>query len=240
MKERSKLQRILKMLFLLASCALCTSTLPGVESRAAVRVEALGFPAIDPLSLPELTLCLGEGEVSLKMTLDGVTVSGLSQADVLSVKANVEDGKFEISTRTPELGFSGRYTAEGGVHRLPLGGQGDFNVTLTDVTSVWMVYYHEGQDVVTPERLSSSPTPVLAMEVDAFALDLMPSKASYHFDHFLDGDNGLGNAVNSFLNENAHEVFNDIKGQLLKQMGNAFAEVANLLLFNFSEDQILQ
>ncbi|XP_071439963.1 protein takeout-like [Hetaerina americana] len=206
-------------------------------------VADLDVPPIDPLSLAELTLSLGEGEVNLKMTLTEVIVRGLSQAEVMSVKTNVEDGKFEISTRTPELEFTGQYFAEGGVHSLPLSGQGSFNVTLDDVTSVWMVYYHETETVVTPERLSSAANgsavgPGRAMEVDAFTMDLMPSKASYYFDHFLDGDNGLGKAVNSFLNENAHEVFNDIKGQLLEQLGKAFADIANSLLFNFREDQV--
>ncbi|KAG8227709.1 hypothetical protein J437_LFUL007991 [Ladona fulva] len=102
----------------------------------------------------------------------------------------------EISTRTPRLQITGVYKGEGGIGYLPLEGQGAFNVSMVDVTSAWMVYYREvALPSSPPEAMPEDADEAsLGMEVETFALDVMPAKVSYYFDRFLDGDNGLGEA----------------------------------------------
>ncbi|KAJ9577443.1 hypothetical protein L9F63_005944, partial [Diploptera punctata] len=138
--------------------------------------------------------------------------------------ANVAERKMEVTSRTPSLEATGNYVMEGGLLSFPLSASGEFHVNTTEALSVLIVYYKTEEDRLAVESLN---------------LDLIPSHISYDMGQALDGDNKLGEAMNTFLNENSHEVFTALKPRITRILGDILGDVIDHVLQQFTVDQLL-
>ncbi|XP_069682345.1 protein takeout-like isoform X2 [Periplaneta americana] len=184
----------------------------------------LGLKSLDPLDVPFLEMTQDNGNATIHIEFKNVRFEGLSNTNVTSVKANIEEHKLEITSRLPYLDIMGNFNAEGGVLSFPISAQGVFHVNTTDVIVVLIVYYVPSNLYLAVERLT---------------IDLIPSGITYDFDKYLDGDNKLGEAMNVFLNENSHEVFSAMKPQIVDMFSQVMTDVSDKVLHNFPADILL-
>ncbi|XP_067014619.2 protein takeout [Anabrus simplex] len=192
--------------------------------------EVLGVPSIDPLAVPVADLSFDSGNLTLLLTLKDISIMGMSQINVTSVKASLADYKFEIASKTPFFEVHGMFICDGGVLTFPLHSSGAFFVNMTDVTAVWILYYHE--------EVPSSGGPS-HFKIDDFGLDIIPSDIQFDFGAEMDGDNELGEAMNTFLNGNSHEIFNDVKPRITDLLGHIFSDLGNSVLASYSASTLL-
>ncbi|XP_026272219.1 uncharacterized protein LOC113202290 isoform X2 [Frankliniella occidentalis] len=185
-------------------------------------LSEVGIDALDPLAVKELELIKGKGKVAVTFEFHDVRFKGFSNSEVNSARMNVNDKKLEVSLRAPVYEIDGQYTCSGGVYELPISSNGHFAVTLTDVTSAWMLYF-----------LTKTTNNETQVAVNRFIVDVSPSNVVYRFDKKFDGENSLGEAMDEFMNENALEIYNDIKPQLMSMLSELFLERANQVLINF-------
>lgn len=47
----------------------------------------------------------------------------------------------------------------------------------------------------------------------------------FYFENLFNGNKALGDNMNQFLNENWNDIFNEIKGPLLKGFGRVFSTI---------------
>ncbi|XP_049851986.1 protein takeout-like [Schistocerca gregaria] len=190
---------------------------------------SLAVPETDPLHVDFVEVDEGSGNVSLRMSLSDINIAGLSDTNVVSVKANLLDSKFEVISKTPSFTVHGAFEGRGALLTFPLVANGLFWINMTDVTAVWILFYH------TEARQDGRRY----IALDEFGLDVIPSDVSYKFGEQLDGDNELGTAMNMFLNENSHEIFNQLKPRTTRIFSQLFRDVANQVLGSFPEDVLL-
>ncbi|XP_034238584.1 uncharacterized protein LOC117643676 isoform X2 [Thrips palmi] len=184
----------------------------------------IGLPSLDPFMVKHLTLKEGSGKVAVSFDFHDVRFKGFSGAEVYSARMNVNDKKLEVSLRAPVYEVDGFYSCEGAVYELPLSSNGRFTVTMTDVTSAWMLYF-----------LAKTANNDTMLAANRFIVDVSPANVVYRFDKKFDGENnlGIGEAMDEFMNENALEIYNIIKPQIMKIMGGKFLELANQVLMNY-------
>lgn len=58
-------------------------------------------------------------------------------------------------------------------------------------------------------------------------LQLNPKNISYHLENLFNGDKTLGDNMNKFLNENSHDIFNEMKSSIVEAIGVVITAVAN-------------
>lgn len=184
----------------------------------------IGLPPLDPFIVKHMTLKKGAGKVAVAFDLHEVRFKGFSGSEVNFARMNVNDKKLEVSLRSPVFEVDGFYACEGAVYELPLSSNGRFTVTMTDVTSAWMLYF-----------LSKTANNDTMLAANRFIVDVSPSNVVYRFDKKFDGENslGIGEAMDEFMNENALEIFNIIKPEIMKIMGEKFMELTNQVLLNY-------
>lgn len=183
----------------------------------------IGFEPLDPMFVKHLELEQGSGKVAVSFDFQDVRFKGFSASEVHSVRMNVNDKKLEVSLTAPVYEIDGLYSCSGGVYELPISSSGRFTVTMRDVTSAWMLYF-----------LTKKANNETAVGVNRFIVDLSPASVVYRFDKKFDGENslGIGEAMDEFMNENALEIYNDVKPKLMKMLSGLFLDMANAVLMS--------
>lgn len=77
------------------------------------------------------------------------------------------------------------------------------------------------------------------LQVSTQKLDLTVGKMRMRLNNLFNGDPILGETVNNFLNENSQEVFNEVKPEVAKQVGELVIKVMNDALGALPADKFL-
>ncbi|KAK7870181.1 hypothetical protein R5R35_012736 [Gryllus longicercus] len=102
--------------------------------------QELGLAALDPHLLPEMLLQYKQGQVAGKMLIRNTRSIGLTSAQVLAVRSNLNDSnKFhmEVDLYFPRIFMEGDYKAQGKIVVFPIEGKGVYNISLTGVSTTW-------------------------------------------------------------------------------------------------------
>lgn len=191
--------------------------------------KELNLKGIDPLEVPLLEVTEGSGNASLQMTFKNLQILGLGHMQILNVRSNLVDNKFEITIKTPYLDMVGQYSGEGGIMSFPISGHGEFYLNLTDVSAAWIIYLAQSDEFQGHTYYM----------IDQFLIDIIPSDISAHFGENIDGDNRIGSAFNLFFNENAHEIFKTVKPKISEALSNIFGNIANQILSRYPAEVLL-
>lgn len=65
------------------------------------------------------------------------------------------------------------------------------------------------------------------IEVQRTKLNLVPKKIFFSLENLFNGDKILGDTMNKFINENSHEIFNELKPSIVEGIGAIITSVAN-------------
>lgn len=173
-------------------------------------------PSIDPLQIDVSHFFTDQDKLLLNLTVTNVIIHGLTTLDISTINLNEEDGKVEIFGKTALISVEADLSSEGGILDFPLHGRGHLKLNLYDVSTALMVYYSDKKQIVS---------------VIKFMSDFTPSKIVAKFKGKIDEDDKLGQSVNTFLNENSYEIYNDSKSLILTALDKLFLRIVNNALF---------
>lgn len=65
------------------------------------------------------------------------------------------------------------------------------------------------------------------LEIQKTKLTLIPKKIYFFLENLFNGDKALGDNMNKFINENSHDIFNELKPSIVEAIGAIITSVAN-------------
>ncbi|XP_050540297.1 uncharacterized protein LOC126904935 [Daktulosphaira vitifoliae] len=192
-------------------------------------IPELFIPSCEPLFIPEVVMNQGnKGSVSVQSIYRNIRVYGPSQFVLKSVKVDLEKEKIRIKVWLPFLRMTADYSIEGRILMLPISGAGLSEGNYTNI---------EANVVVQANTIQLKGKK--HFNVQDVAIDFQIGHASIYLSDLFDGDTELGDAMNTFLNDNWRHVAQEFKPILEETIGDLFKKFANKLYHKFPKDDIL-
>lgn len=188
-------------------------------------IPDINVPVLDPMFVSSITLRQGD----LQSTFSQLQIRGLSKFITNSVSADADAMTLRLRLTIPELRITGQYNTDGRILLLAVKGSGTF----------WNVLGNVTVDAVDTLSLKSGSQGKQVLQVADQRLDINVSKMRMRLNNLFNGDPILGETVNAFLNENSQEVFNEVKPEISKQVGDLVIRVMNDALGSLPAEKFL-
>ncbi|KAJ1519758.1 hypothetical protein ONE63_005014 [Megalurothrips usitatus] len=163
--------------------------------------KSLGLPSIDPLHVDEVSLDLGKGPITLVLDIKDLDVVGLSSTTFKSTKLDREKRQLIMDCHTQHLRMDFQYKAGGKILVIAVQGDGPA--------------FFEYDDVNSTHTISFKPVEKKGKTywaVDDYKLDITPGSMKSHFQDLLKGNKAVSDQVNTFLNTEWKQFYQQIKG----------------------------
>ncbi|XP_067014589.2 protein takeout [Anabrus simplex] len=191
-------------------------------------IPELGIPSCEPLHIPEIVINQGRGAVSVQSTYSDILVSGPSEFDLKSVRLDLNKQKVKLKIHIPALRVTSKYTMEGRILLLPIQGNGIGAGNYTDIDATCSVL---GETV---NRKGWT-----YYNVKEFNVSFNIGHASVLLDDLFNGDKEMGDAMNTFLNENWRNVAQEIRPVMEDTIGEIFKTFCNKIYHKYPLEQLL-
>ncbi|XP_065170946.1 protein takeout-like [Atheta coriaria] len=164
-----------------------------------------------PLKLDQVVINVGE---SLEMKLNNLTITGIDIGTVNKVEINPETKQWLIELSSKHLTMILTYDIKGRILVLPIVGQGPGNLTLENPVFTYKFNY----------ELATKANNSYINMIDPL-LTYTTSKMNFHLENLFNGDERLGGAMNTFLNENWYDVNGEIGPSIAETMNTIVTSV---------------
>ncbi|KAJ3654884.1 hypothetical protein Zmor_014037 [Zophobas morio] len=175
----------------------CIKALDSVKQHFANGIPEFGFPPMNPLVIPEISL---DSDNSFKAAFKNVTIFHLDTLEVKDINFNLQENRFELKIFFPHLRISSIYNIQGKILFLQLDGHGPADGNLTGVdadVTLQAQRYKKGNN----EHLKFS-----TMEIDEKV-----HKAIFKFEGLFRNNPELTEQTNKILNENIDEILQELR-----------------------------
>ncbi|KAB0796070.1 hypothetical protein PPYR_10131 [Photinus pyralis] len=181
-------------------------------------------PSIAPLRIESLSIAQGSGPVNLVQNYTDVRYHYYELTTVTNVEATITDTEFRVRQETfaKNITFLANYKFDGNILTIPVVGEGKSSIVIGDVNIsmdfIGDVIERDGERYV---------------QIQTVKVGLNPATGTYKFENLFGGDDQKAEILHRVLNENAIEIFNDVRvgyeesvGQVVKKTINSiFAKV---------------
>ncbi|XP_063224511.1 circadian clock-controlled protein daywake-like [Bacillus rossius redtenbacheri] len=193
--------------------------------------KAYRVPPHDPLSISQVKIDdPAQGlEGGLHLILNDLKIYGLSHAVLESAKFDPKAKKFGWTLKVPQLALVSSYDMKGKMLMLPIQGNGDSSINMTDV-----IVKHE----FDYELLKRGNGKHYIKVVDN-KLTTTPAGMQIRMENLFNGDKLLGETTNTFLNENWHLMEKDFGPSLSDAIGQATHQLMSGVMENVPFEEIL-
>ncbi|XP_068086535.1 protein takeout [Anabrus simplex] len=171
------------------------------------------IPNLNPLKVTEIKVAQGN---DLTLTLKDIDIIGIPDVEIKEVKMDSKTLDTELHVFFPSFGIIGKYDINGKILVLPIKGDGNINLTQTDLDVVYKVKLPKKTKADGKEYLSPEDGKV----------DFKTSRSYINLDNLFNGDKALGDNTNKFLNEN----WMDVIQELGPPVGEAIAQIISEIL----------
>jgi len=159
---------------------------------------------LEPLVISSAQIGEGKGAVNVAQNYKNFKIYGISDSIVDSVNFTISDDQrscsLNLKAHSPEYRFEADYKLSGRVLLLPVVGDGQCNVTSKNINveiyTHGELYEKKGKDYMR------------ATTVD---IKLNPGLVTYYFGNLFNGDKVLGDRINTLLNDNWKEIYEDVR-----------------------------
>ncbi|XP_069689882.1 protein takeout-like [Periplaneta americana] len=184
------------------------------------------IPVLEPLVIQSVRVDGGQELAGSFITLDDMSISGLSRANLENIKIDLEKNQIDWELSVPRIEIQCKYTVKGRVLILPIEGNGNGNITLTNVSLLYSFDFKQEKNSAGQEFL----------RIQGSRLNFDTSRAYIRLDNLFNGDKFLGNSMNRFLDENWREVVKDVGPYIADAIGQAIKQIissiANLVPYD--------
>lgn len=168
------------------------------------------IPQLEPLKVSSIAVDTGSKQVGLSLKMSNTEIWGIKHSDYYKSTIDIPNRSLEILWSNRRLEVLGNYVMDGKVLILPIKGNGPGNITLTDASGnykmFWEYYEKNGKEFAKITRST---------------MDFKVGHAYFQFKYLFNGDKALGAQMNNFLNENWPEV--------IREFGPAVGEAFNIV-----------
>ncbi|XP_044260824.1 protein takeout-like [Tribolium madens] len=178
----------------------------------------LKLPGLKPLLIPTLVIGSGKRAVAVEQRFHNCNLHGFEHISFQKFEFDFEKNTLNFDSLISEVTKKCDYQLSGRVLLLPIQGEGESTVVLKNVKIAGYVKY---------ETVKRSGKTYLKFVDHRISLDV--SHVYFHFDNLFNGDKALGDNINTVLNDNWREVFEDVKSGYSEVM----SEIIQSLLNNF-------
>ncbi|XKL61296.1 hypothetical protein PGB90_008353 [Kerria lacca] len=188
------------------------------------------IPPIDPFDLPGLEITKGNGAVAIDLNLQKVKISGLTSAQIQSLKVDVN--KFEGYAKlsfSKAINLVGQYTAKGKVQVLAINGKGPCNITLID--PIIELRDMKGEPV---ERNGVRYLTLKNIKLNVIKV----GKIILQLDNLFQGNPELSRNLNVFLNENWELLYEELKPAFEEAIEAIVKDIVVKVLTKIPVDQV--
>ncbi|KAH8382984.1 hypothetical protein KR009_006157 [Drosophila setifemur] len=199
-----------------------------IRPRLMEGIPELYIPPMEPLIVPEVKMDQDSGAIYLHSTYRNVKVTGISRHTVNELRLEPSKLKFIFSMTFPKLHMESDYSIKGKIMMMPLLGDGNCKVDLTNITMktelIGQEYMKDGanflkiKDVIVKYELSD---------------------VHIHLNNLFNGDKALGDRMNQFLNENWKALAEEVRPLMSKALVDILRASVDKLFAAFSYDDLL-
>lgn len=179
-------------------------------------IPEIGTTPFEPMHIDKVALTKGQGAVTLAGAFTNLIVHGPSNTTALYTKLDLDKNRLDIGLFIPTIKVEAKYDLKGNLLLLPLVGVGDAKLYLKNVTT------HVQTKIHFPKYMNETVMMANSMKVD-FSLTAM----RVNLDNLFNGNKVLGRTVNTFLNQNALEVVDDLKENIGENLSGVFKQIMN-------------
>ncbi|XP_067005246.2 protein takeout [Anabrus simplex] len=180
------------------------------------------FPALDPMRIPEVKFDHG-----LTVTSRDVEITGLRDANIDSIRVDLDKQHVESEYSIPRLQIVSNYEVTGKILSLPIQGNGVSNFTFVGNKAKHSFDF----DLVEREgkKYAVSKNGKLQFDLD---------QAYFSLSNLFNGDQTLGDAMNAAINENWKDVVSELKPDIEAVVQDIIKGFMDSLASNYSFDEI--
>ncbi|KAK9503716.1 hypothetical protein O3M35_010218 [Rhynocoris fuscipes] len=155
---------------------------------------------MEPLRIPKMVMDNGNGPVRVRAQFSNITVYGATNYTILDVKGNVTSYKMDLLLYLPRIEVTGNYEVTGNVLLVPVNSRGQFWAFFSNITGLGRI---TGKEVIK--------SGVSFMKTERLSVDFKLNKARFQIKDHLNRNSIIGEAMNQFLNQNSHELIDEMK-----------------------------
>ncbi|KAH8267646.1 hypothetical protein KR018_012369 [Drosophila ironensis] len=184
------------------------------SEQASEDIPSLNLKRLDPLHVDRMEINQGgNSPVGINLTFTDNMIHGLKNMRFVKVKGFGKDlaGPHELKAVMKSVSLVGRYSINGKVLILPISGNGQSNITLTNVRAIL------GFSGKPMEKNGET-----YMDITDFKLSMKPDTSHYHFGNLFNGDKALGDNMNAFLNDNSEAIYKETSASIDKSFADLF------------------
>lgn len=178
------------------------------------------MPIIDPyhINAIEAQHTQGNSNFGLKSSLNNAQINGLVTATKITRVATKFGKKFAMNVEalSDKIEISGGYKMDGQIVVLPIKGDGNCNVSMSDVIAR---IEFRGNFI---EKNGDT-----YIDLTSLKIKLTPAHTYFHFENIFNGDPVLSETINTFMNTNSELVADTLVPGYTDKLGDAFKDVAN-------------
>ncbi|KAK5638588.1 hypothetical protein RI129_012883 [Pyrocoelia pectoralis] len=200
----------------------------------AVHIMSRGLPkfkieSIEPLKVSSMTIEEGIGMVRVIQNYKNCKIFNIASATVTNVSSTITDAVFQlnISAFLEDVYMASQYKLNGRVSMLSIMGEGDCTIKLKNEKAnlhlIGEFTERNGKRYV---------------EIEELKLKLDPEKVEMDFKNLFNGDPNLGPQINTIMNENWRQIFNDVGHAYEAALGDIFKNIANRIFKRIPYDEL--
>ncbi|CAH1404687.1 unnamed protein product [Nezara viridula] len=204
------------------------NTLIKLRGKLMKGIPSLNLLPIDPLEVEKMELRQGSGEnFHIYQKLTDLKVYGLSNYSIDNFKFDYKKKQLNQTLSFPLVKLDGAYEIDGKILILPINGKGNVTYTCRNVTI---------DSIITFERFEKNKERYI--RIKDYKIHIQPQHAEIHFTNLFNGDKRLGDAMNTFLNNNWKEAFESYRELPEKAFADLMKIHMNRVYTKFPENEI--
>ncbi|XP_026278822.1 protein takeout-like [Frankliniella occidentalis] len=180
-------------------------------------IASLGVLPVDPLKVDRIKINQGQGNVNINMDLRNMTIFGLAATRMTNYSADIASGILRTESLTPALRMEFNHVVSGRILLLPIRGAGPGSIVLNEV-----VTHHYLKS--TPKTKKDGKT---YWTLQQYKVKFVPKTISMDLKGLFGDEGRLGGQLNTFLNQNALTIFEEIGGAFEDAFGAVFKDITN-------------
>ncbi|KAL6428585.1 hypothetical protein ACFW04_007899 [Cataglyphis niger] len=187
-------------------------------------VPEYNIPSMDPLKLKKLSI----SPSSLRIQMTDTVAYGASNFDVVKLKLNIDKLFFVVDVVLPNLFIQGKYDIDGKILLLPIHGSGPMNGNFSDCF---------GTAKIQGERFFDE-NGIEKIRIADFKMKISVGKGTFKFDNLFNGEQVLGDLINSSINNNFDLFMMEILPFVEIVLSDVFKQISNNIVQQFTLEQL--